>query len=92
MARKKADKRQTRGMVIRATEEQDEPSVWITQLKDSVNFGVRVSGPLTKRAVAKAKEHFTAVKHFVDVEIPQLTANNLRDAMKVSVEDATEKK
>lgn len=81
--------------VTRATitgEQDKEPAVWITQLQNNVNYGVRSHAKLSKRAVAQAIEHFRAVKFFVEVELPEITRANDKERLRRSAEIAKEEK
>ena len=86
--RPKAMKQSTRA-VVRSEQEREEPGVWITQLKDTINYGVRVYGSANKRNLKAAVEQFSALKRFVEIEVPQLTQANDEEKLKVSVERET---
>lgn len=67
------------------------PAVWITQLQNSVNYGIQDHGKLTAAAVRRAKEHFLAIKFFVEVELPEITALNETEKLRRSAAAAADK-
>ena len=63
-----------------------EPSVWISQMKDRVSYGVKDAGRPGKRTSQRAMAEFLRVKHFVEVELVEMTEKNRSELLKKSVE------
>lgn len=72
--------------VVRTETGEAAPSVWLSQLKDGVNYGVRDYGRLAKRVTDRAIAEFLKVKRFVEVEVPLLTEANGAERLRRSAE------
>lgn len=89
MAKRGRPKQQTaKHAVIRSEEATESAAVWITQSQNGVLFGVRDYGRPGKRTTERAIREFLRAKHFVEVELPELEANNLEEKLKLSEERA----
>lgn len=88
--RPKGMKKSTRA-VIRSEQENEEPGIWITQLKDTTNYGIRVYGSANARNLKRAKEMFATLKRFIEIDVPQLFADNEKEKLEISARKATEK-
>lgn len=60
--------------VVRTETVEEAPSVWLSQLKDGVNYGVRDYGRLGRRATDRAMAEFLRLQRFVEVEVPRRAA------------------
>lgn len=70
----------------------EQPAVWLSQMKEGVNYGVRDYGKAGRRTTERAIAEFLRVKHFVEVELPETTARYEQELMERSRQLAAEKK